>query len=157
MECRWNYSKFLRANKTNPNIFAYAKNRKPAVACRRFTEIRPADWQGSGLCLESRPRQRSANLWWSQVARSCNVGTRTHNSSWATKKRNLHLTALGARPRKDSGGFWDEGRESPTAGHSRTYQAFCFETKSHKNRILNRKYYKFRANYHQTRVNYHKK
>ena len=25
-----------------------------------------------------------------------------------------------------SGGFWDKGRESPTAGHSRTYQAFCF-------------------------------
>ncbi|GEM_PF-3106882 len=104
MECRWNYSKFLRANKTNPNIFAYAKNRKPAVACRRFTEIRPADWQGSGLCLESRPRQRSARFWGSPL-RLGSVPSRNEDaqSPRSNKKRISHLPAQGARPQMTPG------------------------------------------------------
>ncbi len=28
----------------------------------------------------------------------------------------------------DTGGFWDEGKESPTEEHSRTCQSFCGET-----------------------------
>ena len=45
--------------------------------------------------------------------------------SGAIKKRISHLSALGARPRMDSGGFWDEGRTARLAGISRTCQLSC--------------------------------
>ena len=45
------------------------------------------------------------------------------NSHLSEKKWISHLSALGARPRMDSGGFWDEGRTARLAGISRTCQA----------------------------------
>ena len=42
-----------------------------------------------------------------------------------TAKKLIPYRAWSEAP-DDSVGFWDKGRESPTAGHSRTYQAFCF-------------------------------
>ena len=72
-----------------------------------------------------RPRQRSASMGGAERRGSVQLRNEGAQSPRSVQKKDFTpFRAWSAAP-DDSGGFWDEGRESPTAGHSRTYQAFC--------------------------------
>ncbi len=81
----------------NSNIFAYTKNHKPAVTCRRFVVIRPADWQGAGLCLRPSAQAVGQILGFALAAGVCAVEERDAQSPRSNPK-NSHLSAQGARP-----------------------------------------------------------
>ena len=56
----------------------------------------------------------------------CNWGTRAHTPPRAIETKEFTPYRAWSAAPDDSGGCWDKGRESPTAGNSRTYQTFCF-------------------------------
>ena len=85
-----------------------------------------------GLCL--RPSAPAVGQHGgSQAAGVCATEERWRTVPHERKKRISHLTALGARPRKDFGGFWDEGRESPTRGTQPHLPIFFGKIKESKN------------------------
>ncbi len=97
MECRWNYSKFMRANKINPNIFAEAK-------IDRCTQTR-ANRQRRGPLLEA-VRASGRPAFWGVATRRGFVQLRNEGaqSPRSAKKKGFHTF-----PRRERGLGMDAG------------------------------------------------
>ena len=74
-----------------------------------------------------------------------------HCPPCAINQKNSHITALGARPRMDSGGFWDEGRIArllDTAAYDNAVFLMAIQASKH---ICNILFFSYNPNCHKSK------
>ena len=98
MECRWNYSKFLRANKTNPTLIFSPK--------RKLTGVHKREPTGEARAFAFRPSAPAVGYFWgvARAAGVCATEERRRTIPQERQKKGFHTF-----PRRERGLGMDAG------------------------------------------------